>query len=119
MADTREDDILSQDLLPEAIFSLRHPASAAGLVAPLLIQKALLLKAAFGFHFEGALPESAKADDHTVSLIHGALYALIGVNKRIQGVREVEGRDWTTLIDVAPAVWNFHYLQVCTPLHMT
>lgn len=63
------------------------------------------------FKFEGRNFMASKLVPRAESMIHIALSAVIGVKKHVQGV-EVTQTATPTLIDLAPAVWNFRYLQV-------
>ncbi|OAA66431.1 hypothetical protein SPI_01007 [Niveomyces insectorum RCEF 264] len=46
-------------------------------------------------------------------LVDAALHALVGVRRRVLGVRPVSSATSipASLIDLAPAVWNYHYFQ--------
>ncbi len=49
------------------------------------------------------------------ALLEAALRALVGVPRRVLGVRQVQAPTSPLLIEIAPAVWNSHYLQVSYP----
>lgn len=46
-------------------------------------------------------------------LLDAALRKLIGVKHTFPGVKVTEDRQFPSLIEIAPAVWNLRYLQVC------
>lgn len=47
-----------------------------------------------------------------VDLAIAALHEILGVRKRCPGIR-YDDRMSLTLLELAPAVWNAHYMQVC------
>ena len=63
------------------------------------------------FEFTGRVFEKSQLKPRAAAMIHKALSETIGIKKHVPGVRLVQVAD-PTLIDIAPAVWSFRYLQV-------
>jgi hypothetical protein len=56
--------------------------------------------------------EDADLKSKASVLIKGALHSLIGIKRRILGIRTLTAAPSPSLIEIAPAVWNFRYLNV-------
>lgn len=65
--------------------------------------------------FEREIDEMSRRRACTAQLAAAALYRMIGLRPRFFGVQGITPAP-PTLLDVAPSMWNTHYMQVSRPL---
>lgn len=136
--DTRPRPPASKSPEPQLCFSVDHPASADGLIAPPEIPCAKFRAVSCRFRFRGAKlrsrPQALRSTTKCRSvdgagyiaeglgiadlrwkvtmLLRAALYILFGITRRTAGVRTLDRFKGPSLLDIAPAVWNSYYFKV-------
>ncbi|KAI1433187.1 hypothetical protein GGR50DRAFT_516331 [Xylaria sp. CBS 124048] len=67
-------------------------------------------------YFTTRAPDLAKRWEIAACLVEAALTFMLGTRKRIRGLAILELNEAPSLLDLAPAIWNSHYLK-CTANH--